>query len=89
MHSTQAAYRARWADLVIRLQKYIGESCFNWDTFAFEMATSVADVRMTVEFAQYDKVDVTGSGLEIGTCFGGSIWEGREIYCYLQGLGQP
>lgn len=77
------------AELVIRLEKYIGESTFNWDTFEFEMATGVADVRRAVEWAGYDGVDVTSILLEIGTCFGGSTWEGREIYQYLQGLGLP
>jgi len=77
------------AELVIRLEKYIGESTFNWDTFEFEMATGVADVRRAVEWAGYDGVDVTSILLEIGTCFGGSTWEGREIYAYLQGLGLP
>jgi len=77
------------AELVIRLEKYIGESSFNWDTFEFEMATGVADVRRAVEWAGYDGVDVTSILLEIGTCFGGSTWEGREIYAYLQGLGLP
>lgn len=77
------------AELVIRLEKYIGESTFNWDTFEFEMATGVADVRRAVEWAGYDGMDVTSILLEIGTCFGGSTWEGREIYAYLQGLGLP
>jgi ATP-dependent protease ClpP protease subunit len=77
------------AELVIRLEKYIGESTFNWDTFEYEMATSAADVRMFVEYANYAGQAVTSIVLEIGTCFGGSTWEGREIYTYLQGLGVP
>lgn len=77
------------AELTIRLQQYIGESCFNWDTFEFEMATSAADVRMAVEWAQLDGVQVDSILLEIGTCFGGSTFEGREVYRYLQDLGLP
>lgn len=77
------------AELVIKFQKYIGESSFNWDTFEFEMATSADDVRMAVEWAQYDGVIVDSILLEMGTCFGGSTIAGTEIYNYLQGLGIP
>ena len=82
LHSAPTA-SATTAELTIRLQKHIGESSFNWDTWEFEPATSAADVRMQVEWAQYDVVEVTAIVLEIGTCFGGSTFEGREIYKYL------
>ncbi|GAA4362792.1 hypothetical protein GCM10023185_31070 [Hymenobacter saemangeumensis] len=77
------------AELVIKLQKYIGESTFNWDTFEFEMATSAEDVRMQVEWAQYMGETVDSLCFEIGTCFGGSTFDGTEIYNYVQGLGIP
>jgi ATP-dependent protease ClpP protease subunit len=77
------------AELVIRLEKYIGESSFNWDTFEFEMATSAADVRMFVEYAEYAGQVVDSLCFEIGTCFGGSTIIGTEIYNYVQGLGIP
>jgi len=77
------------AELVIRLEKYIGESSFNWDTFEFEMATSAADVRMFVEYAEYAGQVVDSLCFEIGTCFGGSTFEGTDIYNYVQGLGIP
>lgn len=77
------------AELVIRLEKYIGESSFNWDTFEFEMATSAADVRMFVEYAEYAGQVVDSLCFEIGTCFGGSTLEGTDIYNYVQGLGLP
>jgi ATP-dependent protease ClpP protease subunit len=77
------------AELVIRLEKYIGESCFNWETFEFEMATSAADVRMFVEYAEYAGQLVDSLCFEIGTCFGGSTLEGTDIYNYVQGLGIP
>ena len=77
------------AELVIRLEKYIGESSFNWDTFEFEMATSAADVRMFVEYAEYSGQKPTSICFEIGTCFGGSTLEGTDIYNYVQGLGIP
>lgn len=77
------------AELVIRLEKYIGESSFNWDTYEFEMATSAADVRMFVEYAKYSGQVVDSLCFEIGTCFGGSTLEGTDIYNYVQGLGIP
>jgi len=77
------------AELVIRLEKYIGESSFNWDTYEFEMATSAADVRMFVEYAEYAGQVVDSLCFEIGTCFGGSTLEGTDIYNYVQGLGIP
>lgn len=77
------------AELKITLQKYIGESSFNWDTIEFELATSAEDVRMQVEWAQNTGVDVTSILLEIGTCFGGSTFEGKNIYHYLQSLQVP
>ena len=77
------------AELVIRLQKYIGVSQFNWETFEFEMATSADDVRMAVEYAGYAGEPATSILLEIGTCFGGSTFEGREIYKYLESTGLP
>jgi ATP-dependent protease ClpP protease subunit len=77
------------AELVIRLQKYIGVSQFNWDTFEVEMATSAEDVRMAVEWAGYAGEPATSICLKIGTCFGGSTFEGREIYKYLTELGLP
>jgi hypothetical protein len=44
---------------------------------------------MQVEWAQYDGVEVMAIVLEIGTYFGGSTFEGREIYKYLEELGLP
>lgn len=88
LHSTRPVPR-NMAELVIRIHEYIGESCFNWDTFEFEWATNADDVRMAVEWAQFDGVDVTGICLEIGTCYGGSTTAGTEIYNYLKGLGLP
>ncbi len=76
-------------ELVIPVQKYIGESCFNWDTLEYELATSAADVRMYVEYAEYSGQQVTSICFEIGTCFGGSTIAGTEIYNYVQGLGIP
>ena len=77
------------AGLVIRLEKYIGESRFNWDTFEFEMATSAADVRLFVEYAAPAGQVVASLCFEIGTCFGGSTIIGTEIYNYVQGLHIP
>ncbi|MGI4736123.1 MAG: ATP-dependent Clp protease proteolytic subunit [Janthinobacterium lividum] len=77
------------SELVITVQKYIGESSFNWDTFEFEMATSADDVRMFVEYAEYSGQVVDSLCFEIGTCFGGSTLAGIEIYNYAQGLNIP
>jgi ATP-dependent protease ClpP protease subunit len=88
LHSAQTG-PATMAELVIRLEKYIGESSFNWDTYEFEMATSAADVRMFVEYAEYAGQVVDSLCFEIGTCFGGSTIIGTEIYNYVQGLGIP
>jgi ATP-dependent protease ClpP protease subunit len=77
------------AELVIKIHKYIGESCFNWETGEFEWATSAEDVRMAVEWAGYAGETVDSICFEIGTCFGGSTFEGTEIYNYAQGLGIP
>jgi ATP-dependent protease ClpP protease subunit len=77
------------SELVIKIHNYIGESCFNWETGEFEWATNAEDVRMAVEWAEYGGNVVDSICLEIGTCFGGSTFDGREIYTYLQGLGIP
>ncbi|UOQ53046.1 Clp protease ClpP [Hymenobacter cellulosivorans] len=77
------------AELLIPIREYIGKSEWNWETGEFEWATNADDVRMALEWAQYDGMEVTSICLEIGTCFGGSVTHGLEIYNYLKGLGLP
>ncbi|SNC67339.1 Clp protease [Hymenobacter gelipurpurascens] len=76
-------------ELLIPIREYIGTSEFNWDTYEFEWATNADDVRMMVEWAQYDGLEVDSICLEIGVCYGGSVLHGMEIYNYLKGLGLP
>lgn len=77
------------AELLIPIREYIGVSEFNWDTYEFEWATNADDVRMMVEWAQYDGAEIDSICLEIGVCYGGSVLHGMEIYNYLKGLGLP
>ena len=76
-------------ELVIPIREYIGQSQWNWETGEFEWATSIDDVKMLFEYAVYAGQAVDSICLEIGKCFGGSTFDGREIYHYLQNTGLP
>jgi ATP-dependent protease ClpP protease subunit len=77
------------ADLVIKIREYIGESSWNWYTDEYEWATNCDDLRMAVEYAGYAGQEFDRIVLEIGNCYGGSVYEGMAMFHYLQELGVP
>lgn len=76
-------------ELIIPIREYIGQSQWNWETGEFEWATSIDDVKMLFEYAAYAGQAVTSILVEIGKCYGGSTFDGKEIYHYLQNTGLP
>ncbi|MGI4819883.1 MAG: Clp protease ClpP [Janthinobacterium lividum] len=76
-------------DLVIKIREYIGESSWNWYTDEYEWATNCDDLRMAVEYAGYAGQEFDRVVLEIGNCYGGSVYEGMAMFHYLQELGVP
>lgn len=77
------------AELTIQIREYIGDSSYNWLTDEFEWASNCDDLRWAVEAAGYRGETVDSICLEIGNCYGGSVYEGLEMFHYLQGLNVP
>ena len=77
------------ADLVIPIREYIGESSYNWATDCYEWATNCDDLRWAIDYAGYANQEFDRIVLEIGTCYGGSVDAGLEMFHYLQGLDVP
>ena len=74
------------ADLIIPIREYIGESFYDWWNDDMQWATNAADLRMAVEYAGYAGQSFDRIVLEIGKCYGGSVYDGLEMYHYLRGL---
>ena len=77
------------ADLVIPIREYIGESSYNWETDSYEWATNCDDLRWAIDYAGYTNQAFDRIVLEIGTCYGGSVDTGLEMFHYLQNLDVP
>jgi len=76
-------------ELVIPIREYIGDSRWDWEKMDMEWATNANDVRMAVEYAQYQGISIDSIRLDFGTCYGGSVFAGLEIYNYLKSLEIP
>ena len=77
------------ADLLIPIHEYIGESSYNWETDTYERATNCEDLRWAVQCREWSGEAFDRVVLEVGNCYGGSVYEGLAMFHYLQGLNVP
>ncbi|TGD82872.1 Clp protease ClpP [Hymenobacter wooponensis] len=76
-------------ELVIPVPENIGPGGIDWDFFEWIPSFTVEDIRMHLQYAEYEGIEVDSILLQFGICYGGSVRHALEIYNYLRGLGLP
>jgi hypothetical protein len=76
-------------ELAIPVGEYIGPGYVDWDQFEYVPGFTVDDIKMRLQYAQYDGVVVDGILLQFGICYGGSTRHAMDIHNYLRSLGIP
>lgn len=76
-------------ELAIPVGEYIGPGYVDWDQFEYVPGFTVDDIKMRLQYAEYDGVEVDGILLQFGICYGGSTRHAMDIHNYLRSLGIP
>jgi ATP-dependent protease ClpP protease subunit len=76
-------------ELAIQVGEYIGPGYVDWELLEFIPGFTVDDIKMRIQFAQYDGVQVDSILLQFNICYGGSTRHAMDIYAYLGSLGLP
>jgi ATP-dependent Clp protease protease subunit len=76
-------------ELVIPVGQHIGPGYIDWDEWEYVPGFTVDDIRMRLQWAEYEGQEVDSILLQFGICFGGSVMHAIEIFNYVRGLGIP
>jgi ATP-dependent protease ClpP protease subunit len=76
-------------ELAIPVGEYIGPGYVDWDQFEYVPGFTVDDIKMRLQYAEYDGVEVDGILLQFGICYGGSTRHAMDIHNYLRSLSIP
>lgn len=76
-------------ELAIQVGEHIGPGYVDWELLEFIPGFTVDDIKMRIQFAQYDGVQVDSILLQFNICYGGSTRHAMDIYNYLGSLGLP
>lgn len=76
-------------ELAIPVGEYIGPGYVDWDQFEYVPGFTVDDIKMRLQYAEYDGVVVDGILLQFGICYGGSTRHAMDIHNYLRSLSIP
>lgn len=85
----QPALAPLMPELIIPVGENIGPGYIDWETWDYVPGFTVDDIRMRIQFAEYDGEQVDSILLQFGICYGGIVRHAVEIYNYLRGLGIP
>lgn len=76
-------------ELVIPVGEHIGPGYIDWDEYEFVPGFTVDDIKMRLDWAGYDGVEVESILLQFGICYGGSTRHAMDIHNYVRSLGIP
>jgi len=76
-------------ELAITVGEYIGPGYVDWDQLEYVPGFTVDDIKMRLQYAEYDGVLVDSILLQFGICYGGSTRHAMDIHNYLRSLDIP
>lgn len=76
-------------ELVIPVGENIGPGYIDWDTWEYIPGFTVNEVKMRLQYAEYDGIEVDSILLQFGICYGGSTRHAMDVHNYLRSLGIP
>lgn len=76
-------------ELAITVGEYIGPGYVDWDQFEYVPGFTVDDIKMRLQYAEYDGVVIDSILLQFGICYGGSTRHAMDIHNYLRSLDIP
>lgn len=76
-------------ELVIPVGENIGPGYIDWEEFEYVPGFTVDDIRMRLQYAEYDGIEVDSILLQFGICYGGSVRHAMDIHNFLRGLNLP
>jgi ATP-dependent protease ClpP protease subunit len=76
-------------ELVIPVGENIGPGYIDWETWEYIPGFTVNDVKMRLQYAEYDGIEVDSILLQFGICYGGSTRHAMDTHNYLRSLGIP
>ncbi|MBX0290959.1 Clp protease ClpP [Hymenobacter sp. HSC-4F20] len=76
-------------ELVIPVGENIGPGFIDWDEYDYVPGFTVDNIKMQIEWANYQGQEVDSILLQFGICYGGSVRHAMDVYNYLQSLKLP
>jgi hypothetical protein len=76
-------------ELVIPVGKNIGPGYVDWDSWDYVPGFTVDEIKMRIQYADYDGIEVDSILLQFGICYGGSTRHAMDIHNYLRSLNIP
>lgn len=76
-------------ELAITVGEYIGPGYVDWEQFEYVPGFTVDDIKMRLQYAEYDGLVIDSILLQFGICYGGSTRHAMDVHNYLRSLGIP